>query len=853
MGQIPRAARAYVIAIQLAGLALTLGLLFLERDQLTNTTPGGISYVVLAGFYLVFAFATSQAPVYTPVGTRLTVNLAPLYAVTLVLPPGLAALVACTGGIDRFPSRKKGSEYQWYRFLFNRAMQALVFGSASLAFRSLAESLQTGSSLSQQISIGVGALVGIVIIAGLNPSIVILAITLSTGEPLRKTARQAMQGVWVSYGGLAPMGALLAYLSYTQGIVVTAGMVAAVGVLLVVYRDLARRSVVLEGVAQGQYVAQSRLIDKKDRSTFGHSERVGILAELVAIKMRIQPDLVEQIRIGATLHDLGKIAIPDSILHKPGKLDAEEYEIMKTHTVEGWEVLREQPMLHRAADIVRSHHENWDGSGYPDGVAGRAIPVGGRITRVIDSYDCITNVRDYRSWVRTPFESLSEITSQAGTTYDAEVVAAFTDVLVERDPRLMSLFRGPDDGEDKVGMRQVLAYRPFLKLWAAAGLSNFGDMLTTTGLALAAYGATRSTASVGLIFAARALPNLLFGLPAGGLVDRYDRKVVMVGMDVLRAVLVGLLPLLLTAPFALVLGLAFLVSCATVLFNPARSAALPDIVPSHMLQGANSAMSFIEKLTEILGYGAAAVIILIGGLPLVFVIDALTFVLSAVIVIAITFPEVILETRPSLTFRQARRDVVEGLQVVRDIKELRAIIPFSTLMVVAGSAIGPLMVPLAIDRLHAGSFGFPLLEGAIAGGAIIGALLTSILEFTRRGTSMLVGAVLMGGCVLVAALSPVLPLTMVFLAGAGIANMIYVIPMITAIQTSTESRVRGRVFALRSTLVQLGVLAGAAYAGIATSAAFGGNGTAGGALAFSGLAMVLVAIGASTSKTMRQV
>jgi putative nucleotidyltransferase with HDIG domain len=847
MGSLRPAARAYVITIQVAGLVFLAYLLYTELGELGSSTPGGIGFPLLAVFYLIFTFATSQAPVVTPVGVRLTVNLAPLFAAVLVLPPGLAGLVASLGGIDRLPSK----QYPWYRFLFNRSMQMIVFGAGSLTFHALPASLQTQSQLSHQIAIAVGALVSIVLIAVLNPAIVIIAATLSSGEPLRKVARQALQGVWVSYLGLGPLGALLGYLSFTQNIVVTAAMVGAIGVLLVVYRDLTRRSAVLEGVAQGQYVAQSRLIDKKDRSTYGHSERVGILAEATATKMRIQPDLIEQIRIGATLHDLGKIAIPDDILHKPGKLTDEEYEIMKTHTVEGWEVLKEQHMLSRAAEIVRSHHENFDGSGYPDRTSGRAIPVGGRITRVIDSYDCVTNVRDYRAWIRTPFEALSEISSMAGSTYDPEVVDAFLQVLIERDPQLMEMLRG-DQPEEKASMRKALAFRPFLKLWAAAGLSNFGDMLTTTGLALAAYGASKSTAGVALVVAARAIPQLFLGLPAGGLVDRYDRKVVMVVMDFLRAALVGSLPFLIASPIWLIVAIAFLVSSATVLFNPARAAALPDIVPANLLSAANAAMQFIERLTEILGYAAAAALILIGGLPLVFALDMVTFVVSAVIVMTMAFPEVILDTKPALSFRQARDEILGGLRTILGVRELSAIMPFSFLMVVAGSAILPLMVPLSVEKFRAGNVGFPLLEGAMAVGAVVGAALTTFLDFTRRGTMMLVGAMLMGGCTIVAALSPILPLTLLFLAVAGAANMIYVIPMITAIQTSTESQIRGRVFAVRLTLVQLGMLAGAAYAAIATAPAFGGNGAASTALAISGAAMVLVALGAATSKTIRQ-
>src|SRR5207249_2318092 len=121
-------------------------------------------------------------------------------------------------------------------------------------------------------------------------------------------------------------------------------------------------------------------------------------------------------------------------LHKTGKLSPEEWGTIRTHPIEGYEVLHEQEVLEDAARIVRAHHENFDGSGYPDGLAGRAIPVGGRIVRVVDSYDCVTNVRSYRQSVKDPFEALSELHSLKGTWYDSEVVDALTQVLMERYP-----------------------------------------------------------------------------------------------------------------------------------------------------------------------------------------------------------------------------------------------------------------------------------------------------------------------------------------------------------------------------------------------------------------------------------
>jgi HD-GYP domain-containing protein (c-di-GMP phosphodiesterase class II)/MFS family permease len=839
-------ARIYVTTVSVVGLASLVVLVWLDHADLYSFQAGlNLGNAQLLTFFLVFAFLASVSPVETPTGLTFTVGFAPLYAAVLTLSPGLVALVACFGTIDQ---RVPGRQIPWYRFVFNRGMFTLVYGLAALVFRALL-ALQPASGSSGNLSLISAALVAVVVITVANPTLITVAIALTSNVPARKIAYQSFQGAVLSYAGLAPLGGLLAYLVSGRQAVGYA-MAGVILVLLGVYRELSRRSLKLQTVARGSYVAQSRLIDKKDHSTYGHSERVGVMAEATATKMRLTADLVEQIKIGATLHDIGKIAIPDAILHKTGKLTDEEWEILKTHPQEGWEVLREQEVLSRAADIVRAHHENFDGSGYPDGLVARAIPVGGRITRVIDSYDCMTNVRDYRDWVRQPFEALSEIHSMAGGAYDGEVVQAFTQVLIEREPELARQLAG-DQPKIRTGFGEALTFRPFLKLWTAHALSSFGDMLTTTGLALAAYGVSRSIVAVGAIFVARALPNLFLGLLAGPLVDRYDRKGLMILMDVLRAGLVGAVPFLLHTNFAVILGVAFLVSTGTVLFQPARSAALPDLVPYNLLQSSNAAMQFAERVTEILGYGAAGVIILFGGVPLLFAIDALTFVASAGLLLTIQFPEIIREKVVG-SWPAVREEILAGLAEVSRIPELRVIFPFSFFMVAAGSALLPLTVPLAIDKLHAGQVGFALLEASIAVGATLGSIITAYLQDVRRGQLMIIGGLGMGFFVAFAGASQTLPLTMIFFVVAGIANMMYLIPMITAIQEVTETGIRGRVFAARFSVVQAGILVGIGYATLMTTVVLPA-GSAGIAVLLSGLLMILVSSIAGFSPALRKV
>ena len=199
-----------------------------------------------------------------------------------------------------------------------------------------------------------------------------------------------------------------------------------------------------------------------------------------------------------------------------------------------------------------------------------------------------------------------------------------------------------------------------------------------------------------------------------------------------------------------------------------------------------------------------------------------------------------------------REEIFAGLAQVRRVPELRVIFPFSFFMVAAGSALLPLTVPLAIDKLRAGQVGFVLLEASIATGATLGTIITGYLPDVRRGQLMIIGGLGMGFFVAFAGASQTLPLTMIFLVVAGIANMIYLIPMITVVQEVTETEIRGRVFAARFSVVQAGILVGIGYATLMTSV-FLPAGSAGIAVLLSGLLMILVSSIAGFSPAIRKV
>jgi putative two-component system response regulator len=164
----------------------------------------------------------------------------------------------------------------------------------------------------------------------------------------------------------------------------------------------------------------------RDDDTSQHTKRVGRTAALLARQLGLAADTVEHLRHAAPLHDVGKIGIPDAVWLKPGALSEHERRMLEEHTEIGGRILSgsRSPILRLAEQIARTHHERWDGTGYPAGLAADAIPLAGRITAVADVFDVLAHPRPHKkAW---PLEkALQEIFDQAGRQFDPEVVAAF--------------------------------------------------------------------------------------------------------------------------------------------------------------------------------------------------------------------------------------------------------------------------------------------------------------------------------------------------------------------------------------------------------------------------------------------
>jgi CHASE2 domain-containing sensor protein len=205
------------------------------------------------------------------------------------------------------------------------------------------------------------------------------------------------------------------------------GMVAANYVAALIERDSFSRRLSESQLELIQRLAHA--VEFRDTETGEHIQRIGFLCERLALAIGWQPAQAEMLRHASAMHDIGKVGVPDRVLLKPGKLDEQDWEVIRTHPVTGGEILAgsDSPLLQMAEQIARTHHERWDGSGYPAGLRGEQIPLAGRICAVCDVYDALLSKRSYKeSW--TSEDTLAEIARRSGSYFDPELTRAFLEL-----------------------------------------------------------------------------------------------------------------------------------------------------------------------------------------------------------------------------------------------------------------------------------------------------------------------------------------------------------------------------------------------------------------------------------------
>jgi putative nucleotidyltransferase with HDIG domain len=420
--------RVYVIAVLIAGcFVLAHSVMTLRATELP------MQWWALVALTLISGSAVLKIP-----SVSVNFSISDVFTLTTAVVFGPAAgtvIVAIDSLVISGCLRRVGLPLE--RFLFNAAAPPVAMWLSAIAFfrTSGLEPLYT-HPLGLEV-VGPWLLVFAALYFVLNTFAIAVAVSLHERVNVVSIWRKHFQGLWITFigGGLSAAFVVFALQLGTYGMVILALPLILAVILHFAYRNATGRVAdQLDHLAEVNRLhlstieALARAVDAKDGVTHGHIRRVQSTALALAKRLGVneQPQL-RAIEAAALLHDVGKLAIPEHILNKPGRLTSVEFERMKSHARIGAEILSEVGFPYPVVPIVRHHHENWDGTGYPEGLKSDEIPIGARILAVVDCFDALTSNRPYRRALSLS-EALQIVDSRRGTMYDPAVVDVFADM-----------------------------------------------------------------------------------------------------------------------------------------------------------------------------------------------------------------------------------------------------------------------------------------------------------------------------------------------------------------------------------------------------------------------------------------
>jgi hypothetical protein len=399
----------YVIGVDLAGLLILL------------TTLPGLPPQLWANLALFIAIATLAESWTVPMRRQGEISLSFVvnYAAAVLFGPCFGVLTALGASLlAEALVRRKGLA----RTAFAAGQFAVCAGLTGLVF----DALRAGpgySLTSNAPAFAAAAVVFVLVNSALGTGTIALH-----GRPFVHLWPQALREGGIFYMAMAPLGALVAN-AYAQSPWTLLYFPLLVWVFYKGFRLYAQ----LRTETDNAIVVLANTIDRRDRYTYEHSARVARHVAEIATRLDLPAEEIDLIVSAAQVHDLGKISIDNRILFKEGPITEEERQQINTHPAAGAELAGQFSMYRTGAEIIHHHHERWDGKGYPDGLAGEAIPLGARIIAVADVYDAMTSDRPYRAALSHEV-ALAELLRGSGSQFDARVVEAFLTPAEDESP-----------------------------------------------------------------------------------------------------------------------------------------------------------------------------------------------------------------------------------------------------------------------------------------------------------------------------------------------------------------------------------------------------------------------------------